>query len=237
MAESYSFFAFISWSYKDIAATVRFQKKIITYIVPTSIRNEIKQKLGVECPRRIGPIILDAVDLQVGVWENPLLCHLENSKYLIVICSPNSAVSKWVNREVEDFILMGRYERIIPYIIDGEANAQDPSKEAFPPILRRQRELLNYDDLSPEENAERQQALSKILADQGELRGFSAELDGKRNAWLKVIARLLVICPDELILQDRRRIKRRQLIAAACVCALIIAVFIGLFIIKQILPV
>ena len=59
---------------------------------------------------------------------------------------------------------MGRYDRIILYIVDGEPNASDPSQEAFPPILRRKPEFLAYDTTSPEENAERRAELETILA-------------------------------------------------------------------------
>jgi eukaryotic-like serine/threonine-protein kinase len=48
---------------------------------------------------------------------------LESSLYLIVICSPRAAVSRWVNREIEVFKSLGGEARVLCLIVDGEPNA------------------------------------------------------------------------------------------------------------------
>ena len=51
--------------------------------------------------------------------------ELRQSRYLIVICSPKSAVSRWVNEEIKTFKALGREERTLCLIVDGKPNATD----------------------------------------------------------------------------------------------------------------
>ena len=53
--------------------------------------------------------------------------NLDKSKYLILICSPNSAKSEYVNDEAEYFIKNGRTDHIIPLIVDGVPHSEYPS--------------------------------------------------------------------------------------------------------------
>jgi hypothetical protein len=53
---------------------------------------------------------------------------LEVSDHFIVLCSPRSAVSPWVRKEVRGFKELGRSDRILAIIIAGEPNADDPAK-------------------------------------------------------------------------------------------------------------
>lgn len=80
--------------------------------------------------------------------EDKLHEELERSKYLIVICSPNSANSGWVDREIMHFTRLGRNDRIIPFIVSGTPNAVRPDEECFTPSLRSGRILgINLKDV------------------------------------------------------------------------------------------
>lgn len=64
---------------------------------------------------------------------------LRASRYLVVICSPAAARSIWVNAEVRAFKRMGRADRIMCLVVDGEPNATDRGRaelECFCPALR-----------------------------------------------------------------------------------------------------
>lgn len=68
---------------------------------------------------------------------------LEQSRCLIVICSPRSAQSALVNETVRRFKQLGRGNRILPLVIAGEPNASEgpkpgfsPDAECFVPALR-----------------------------------------------------------------------------------------------------
>jgi hypothetical protein len=91
-------------------------------------------------PRKLFPVFRDRDELPLssdlgGTIEDALRA----SRYLIVVCTPNAARSKWVNQEIRYFKSLGREDRILAFIVDGEPNASaDPAKaarECFPPGL------------------------------------------------------------------------------------------------------
>jgi hypothetical protein len=65
---------------------------------------------------------------------------LQQSACQIVICSPQSAKSRWVNEEIIAFKRLGREDRIFCLIVAGEPNATDQpgaaEEECFAPALR-----------------------------------------------------------------------------------------------------
>ncbi len=61
---------------------------------------------------------------------------LHQSRYLIVICSPNAVESPWVNEEIETFTKAGRTEYVIPFIVEGEPYSNNSAKECFPDAIK-----------------------------------------------------------------------------------------------------
>ena len=61
---------------------------------------------------------------------------LRNSRYLIVVCSPNSAKSKYVNEEIEYFKSLGGETKILPYIIAGKATTDEDPDCCYAPALK-----------------------------------------------------------------------------------------------------
>ena len=104
--------AFISYSTADEKWAKWLQQKLENYKLPSIIRKE-----NAAIPKYIRPIFRDKTDLGGGVLSSQLESELLRSKYLIVICSPQAALSDWVNKEVQTFIDEGRIEQIIPFII------------------------------------------------------------------------------------------------------------------------
>ena len=86
------------------------------------------QKMKPEAPKRF-KVFRDADELTSGVLSDELHHKLDESKYLIVICSPNSAQSKYVGEEIAYFRSKGREREIIPFIIDGIPHSKD--RECF----------------------------------------------------------------------------------------------------------
>ena len=191
--QQYNYYAFISYSSADGKWAKWLQNTLENYRLPTAVRKE-----SIDIPKRINPVFRDATDLSTGVLKDVLREELEASKYLVVVCSPASAKSMWVNEEVEHFIELGRVERIIPLVIAGEPFSTDPEKEAFPPALR---------------NMEK------------ELIGISVSRYGRWEAFLRVVAALLGIRYDKLAMRDRRRRRTRRMAAgiAAVVAAIGVA--------------
>lgn len=61
---------------------------------------------------------------------------LQNSDYLITICSEEYVTSKWCLREIERYIEMGKKDRILPVLISGtEETAIPPQLKGIPPVL------------------------------------------------------------------------------------------------------
>ena len=124
---THKFFAFISYRHTDIKAAKRLQFLLESYNLPTMIQ---KMKPGV--PKRF-KVFRDTDELTSGVLSEELYNKLDESKFLIVICSPNSAQSKYVGEEIAYFRSKGRESEIIPFIIDGTPHSKD--RECFHPQL------------------------------------------------------------------------------------------------------
>lgn len=99
---------------------------------------------GETIPKRIEPIFRYPSETgdNATLSENVRLA-LEQSKCLIVICSPRSAKDLQVNEAVRHFKQLGRGSRILPIVIAGEPNASEGNKlgksvddECFVPALR-----------------------------------------------------------------------------------------------------
>jgi hypothetical protein len=139
---------------------------------------------------------------------------LEQSLYLIVICSPRAAVSPWVNREVQAFKALGREERVLCLIVDGEPNA-DPDLgelECFPPSVRFKVDAAG--ELTSE-------ATEPIAAD------GRVGKDGKANARLKLLSGMLEVGFDQLHQRERQRALRRRFRLLLVSLALTVTMFAG----------
>ena len=133
------YYAFISYKREDEKWAKWLQHKLEHYKLPTNLNGRT------DLPREIRPVFRDTSELNPGNLPQQIHDALATSKHLIVICSPRSAQSEWVNREVEAFIAMGKQNCIIPFIIDGRPYAEDSVEECFPLAIRdlpKEQELL-----------------------------------------------------------------------------------------------
>ncbi|MBT2144665.1 MULTISPECIES: toll/interleukin-1 receptor domain-containing protein [unclassified Rhodanobacter] len=200
--------AFISYSHRDKAWAGWLHRALETYAVPKRLVGQATA-FG-EIPARLAPIFRDRDELasatDLGRKVNEALAQ---SASLLVICSPNSATSHWVNEEVLAFKRLGRSERIFCLIVDGEPDASElpgrAAEECFAPALRHR---LGADGALGHERTE------PIAAD------ARAGKDGKANAKLKLIAGMLDIGFDALKRRELQRRARRM--AALATLALIV---------------
>lgn len=91
-----------------------------------------------EWERTACPVFRDTDELCAGNLPKQIYHALSISKNLIVVCSPHSAQSEWVNKEITDFIAIkgGKSENIFPFIIEGAPYSKEPQNECFPEALR-----------------------------------------------------------------------------------------------------
>ena len=128
--DGYKYFAFISYNSTDTKWGKRLQRKLEGYGMPSTLCRERGWKR-----KPIKPVFFAPTDIQPNELRDELKARLEVSKHLIVICSPNSAQSEWVGWEMEYFNSLGRKDNIHLFIVDGEPNSSDNSKECFNPII------------------------------------------------------------------------------------------------------
>jgi hypothetical protein len=93
------YFAFISYNSKDIAWGRKLQRKLEHYRMPATLCSE---KGWERTPIR--PVFFAPTDIQPGGLTKELQDRLHASRNLVVICSPNSAKSEWVGREIAFFM-------------------------------------------------------------------------------------------------------------------------------------
>ena len=98
---------------------------------------------------------------------------LIESEYLIVICSPRTKESKWVKKEIDTFIELGRSKRILTLIIEGDIEETIPV------------ELMNIDKIP----------LASDIRDKNELVSFKKLKDAK----LRLIAPIIGCDYDDLV--------------------------------------
>ena len=210
------YWAFLSYSHTDKKWSDWLHKSLETYRVPRRLVGKPSRD-GV-VPKRAYPVFRDREELPGSSdLGNNISSALEESRYLVVICSPNVAVSRWVNEEIKTFKSMGREDRILCLIVSGEPNATDKPElgllECFPEAVRFR---VGPDRVVSGERTE------PIAAD------ARSGKDGKHNAKLKILSGVLGVAYDELKQRDKqRRIRRRvQLTTAALLlCALIGGIF------------
>ena len=127
------YFAFISYSHKDSELAKWLQHEFEHYELPSTLNG--RKNL----PESFRPIFRDEDELAGGELKPQISEALADSEYLIVVCSPNSAQSVYVDREIREYIALSKENkrRIFPFIIDGKPHQDEEHKksECFPKTL------------------------------------------------------------------------------------------------------
>ena len=114
MADHYN--AFIS--YRHAEADIRVAEAIEKGLEQFHVPGKIRQKTGI---KRINRIFRDKDELPLTSDLTAEISNaLENSDYLIVICSTNTRESLWVPREIEFFLRNHTRKQILTVLVDGE---------------------------------------------------------------------------------------------------------------------
>ena len=136
MEKEYKYTAFISYNSKDNCKARWLQKRLESYNLPSVIANEKGEVLrSYDKKTKKFRIFRYVTDLVAQNLDDGLRQELDQSKFLIVICSPNSANAPWVRKEVKHFIDTGRKKRIIPFVVKGVPYG-DREDECFTPELK-----------------------------------------------------------------------------------------------------
>ena len=191
--------AFITYSHRDEKWARWLQRSLEGYRVP-------RRLVGSEgayghITDRLRPVFRDREDLSSSADLSARIKEeLSNSETLVVICSPAAAASRWVNEEIRFFRQLGRSDRIVPLIVDGDPAVLEGSGACFPPAALESPEPGRHEPLA------------------ADVRRYA---DGKRLALLKTIAGILGIRLDELRQRDAQRRKRRLVLLGTAALLLV----------------
>jgi tetratricopeptide (TPR) repeat protein len=197
------YYAFLSYSHKDKELADWLHRELEKFRVPKALAGKLTAN-GV-VPRRLTPIFRDQHDLSAG---DDLAVEIEAalaaSQFLVVLCSPTASKSRWTNLEIESFKRTRPEGCVLAAVLAGEPFASDipgrEEEECFPPALR-----YKYDRRGHRTN-KRAEPLAADFREGG---------DGRRVAFLKLVAGMLGVGLDELVQRETTRRQRRLAILAA----------------------
>jgi tetratricopeptide (TPR) repeat protein len=197
------YFAFLSYSHKDKELAEWLHRELERFRVPRTLRGRLTAN-GV-VPKRLTPIFRDEHDLAAaGDLGGEIKATLGVSQFLIVLCSPTAAVSRWTNAEVEWFKQSHPDGCVLAAVASGEPFASEmpgrEDEECFPPALRQK-----YDRRG-RPTGKRAEPLAADLRDSGE---------GRRLGFLRLVAGMLGVGLDELVQREQARKHRRMAWLAA----------------------
>jgi len=175
--------AFISYRHTDPDRQWAkwLHSEIETYRVP-------KRLMVAGVPERVGRVFRDEEELAASADLSQRIDEaLREARFLIVVCSPRTPESRWVNEEVKRFQAQGRTDRVFALLVEGEPD------QSFPPALR---------------NTE------PLAADVRQVTGDSRRAV-KKTALLKLLAGVLGVPYDDLRRREEERARRRLSLLAA----------------------
>ncbi|MEN6389618.1 MAG: TIR domain-containing protein, partial [Syntrophomonas sp.] len=200
MGECFLYDAFISYrhSIPDSLIAQKLHRALETYKTPSAL-----VKKG--APRKLRKVFRDREELPTsGNLSGDIREALENSEFLIVICSPRTPESKWVMEEIETFKKLGREDKILAILIEGEPD------DSFPPALReRSHHCIDADGKDIKQSVEIEPLAADIRAS-----SLKKSLHLLKNEKLRLLAPILKCRFDDLKQRHRERFIRQIAITA-----------------------
>lgn len=206
--QQFKYFAFISYNSKDTEWGKKVQKKLEHYRMPATLCSQHGWER-----KPISPIFFAPTDIQPGGLTEELQDRLRASRNLIVICSPNSAKSEWVGREIEFFHQLGRTKQIHFFIVEGTPHSGNPETECFNPIVNTL-------------------GMPEILGANIHEKIYRWRWMNKERAYVQLISKLLGVEFDA-IWQRHKRLLIQKIITWAILLFVVVASLIGVWIANQ----
>ncbi len=191
------YYAFLSYSHNDEAVAEWLHGELEGFHVPPALAGKLAGN-GV-IPKRLAPIFRDRHELAAATDLGAEIKQaLASSQYLIVLCSPAAARSRWTNAEIELFKRTRPDGCVLAAIVAGEPFASESpgrqKEECFPPALREK-----YDRRG-RPTGKRAEPLAADLREAG---------DGRRMGFLKLVAGMLGVGLDDLVQRETTQRHRR----------------------------
>jgi hypothetical protein len=204
--------AFISYSRKNSDVADKIERDL----QKLPLTREIRKRLG----RRNLNIFRDVNDLTGNRLTPALEQNLEQSRTLVVLCSPAARASTYVGLEITRFAQLRDASKIVPVLIAGVPNNErdsDPAEWAFPDALAA---TLGDAPLAPD------------LRRAWEAKRRRAKL-AQGSPWIQLVAGIVDVRPDDLTERIARAERRRLQQMVIGVIAVILVVVIALAVILR----
>jgi tetratricopeptide (TPR) repeat protein len=194
--------AFLSYSHADTRWAKHLHRRLEAFRIDKDLTGrETSQGPN---PKTLRPIFRDRDDFTAGhTLTDQTVAALDASAALIVLCSPASAKSHYVNEEIRLFKSRHPERPVVPVIADGTPG--DAEHECFPPALRFAVSTDGIVTGTPDIE------LAADLRESG---------DGPDLALAKVVARLLDLSTDDVFRRAERARRRSARIRNGIIGAL-----------------
>jgi hypothetical protein len=205
----YKFDVFLSYSRKDEDFSRKLEEALESYTLPKDVNSSSisRKRLNVFRDKK------DLVPNQADYYQ-AIEGYLNQSRYLVVISSPNARSSPYVDAEIEAFLRSNEANRVIPVLLSGKPNNDSqakPEEYAFPQALC--------------------DALAMPLAVEfTEFRRAPGKLNKGRfkDSWYSLLAKIFGTERAEIERLDAKRQARRRAIFAAVSLAVIALLSVAL---------
>ena len=198
------YWAFLSYSHADRRMAEKLHRALESYRLPRRLVGRAGPQGPV--PARLYPVFRDRDELDArGEIGSVVEAALAASRALVVLCSPASARSRWVEAEIEAFRRLHPDAPVLCVLLDGEPKAPDATdlRECLGPTLRaRFGQGVGTADRAP---------IAVDLRPRG---------DGWRLGLQKLVAGLAGVPLGELVQRDAQRRHRRMAWLAAVLAAI-----------------
>ena len=203
------YIAFISYRHRqpDQAVATRLHRMLEHYRLPKNLRPEGKNRLGRVFRDE------DELPLSTDLGES-IRTALENSEFLIAICTPEYQKSRWCMEELNSFIAMHGADHVLAVLAEGTP------EESFPPQI-----LFTLDEQG------RQKAIEPLAANIV-APSLKQSLNKLKTEKLRLIASMLN-CSYDTLYQREKRYQQRRILAFSGITLTVAAVFIGMLLSKN----
>ena len=202
------YIAFISYRHAQLDAAVAKQlhTSIEQFVIPKALRRGEK---------KLGKVFRDLEELPASSnLSDDIYRALDNSQYLIVICSRAMTQSPWVTREVLYFLEHHDQDNVFTVLVDGEPG------EVFPKVLLQKTmpdgTRVDVEPLAMDVRAESQAGTLKKV----------------RREISRLLA-ALVGCPYDALVQRQQKRQRRRLLIGAGLVLSVALLFSAVMLVKN----
>ena len=190
----YNYFIFISYSRKDSKIAAYLQRQLENFRIPVKL--SIPKENLPDGQEFIRPVFRDRRDLKSTEqsFTKDIQEALEHSRYLLVLCSPNSVESQWVKEEIDYFLKSHGhdYTKVVPVLWSGSQSSTNSMEDCLPVNLRLKQIMLRN--------------LPSMKSDDGETKE-----EGWENGLVQIISYILKVDHEAIKkIIDRGKIRKMQ---------------------------